>query len=988
MGSDSSVNKANGKSVAGVKESVDFLKRLWIYSSLDARCFALVWICGEKLHYRHYCFDESVKSVKRESRNNVKVSDYPSLWGVLEVDLSKMLRSAAEKGCHVYFQVLPLVEKPERGRGSASNVKVGRWLWADLDFKETVERPELEGCREGEDYELECFYREGDKWIHVRRPKLSEVLAEVRETLGVEPTIVVDSGNGYHLYFELEDEVDASAIRPVEERLVDALGADKQSKDLARILRLPGSINPRNGRPVVVIRDTGIKFSLDELKARLESKPKPKAETREKTTTVERPTVSAGELRQLSDSDILEIKELLKPAYVPGKRQFIWLYLSGWFAKAGIDPISCIKVLLTLYNEAGDQDPLKTRLSAVVYSYKKAGIDVDKYAEEIEKLTGVRPYGLDKEIKEEEIKGKTGLQEILEEILSEEKALEILRRIEEKLGVASPFRDSVFAIMDYEKKIFAVANLRRMMVVRARLDEDRLIYKEIVFLGAPTYVEVIKSPLGDVTRYRVVWEVPTRGLRLEVGPCIIDDVLNRLRAEGLVLSKRYAEDTLNAVIEGYIRKGRAVVKAEIDRPGFYIVENRIVAVGYNVEEPTIEELREALQLLDELVRVHFIKIRDKFIFAVKWGTVSAFNYARKQLGVYPPIPDLALEGARNTAKTTSGEIACGYLWGLDPIRDKVSISGGEANTEYRFGRIVDRWTFGTVINECNSIFLKPELINLMKAKVESLVVRGRYEGGRYREYLALSPIIYTLNPTPRIDFVMLELAPKTVIVLEFTSAEVLTPEEIEKFNSEVRPKLKKLGAIGRWIASYVMKRGPEILKMDWLDLAEHLLAEAYRAAGMEPPEWIKTRVEVRDYRETLEDKRLSIIEELREYINNAYSKHISKLIVESSNGIVEVVQPDRATFRQKLETVLRTGLIPWAIVKDSTVYITTGVLREIRRAQVANLRDLAEILGVADRYIPRKSVKLGREVKNISVIELAIDELAELLSPEPEEKES
>jgi len=57
MDSDGSVNKYTGKSIARVSESVDFLKRIWIYSSLDARCFAVVWICGEKLQYRHYCFD-------------------------------------------------------------------------------------------------------------------------------------------------------------------------------------------------------------------------------------------------------------------------------------------------------------------------------------------------------------------------------------------------------------------------------------------------------------------------------------------------------------------------------------------------------------------------------------------------------------------------------------------------------------------------------------------------------------------------------------------------------------------------------------------------------------------------------------------------------------------------------------------------------------------------------------------------------------------
>jgi len=969
------------KKLSYTKDSIEFLKRLWTYASLDARCFALVWICGEVLIYRHYCLDESIGKVKKESENYYRVPNYPELWALLDKHLQKLLNETAKKGCHLYFQILPLSERPEKGRGSATNVKVARWLWADLDFKETVEKPEFEGCREGEDFELECYYREGGKWIHVRRPRLSEVLAKVREILGSEPTIVVDSGNGYHLYFELEDEVEASAIRPVEERLVDTLGADKQSKDIARILRLPGSINPRNGRPVVVIRDTGIRFSLDELRARLEPKREARAAEKpvEKYSEIEKPVILLeGELRALSDSDILEIKEMLKPAYVQGKRQYIWLYLSGWFAKARIDPISCIKVLLTLYKETGDQDSLKMRLAAVVYSYKKAGIDIDKYAEDIEKLTGVRPYGLDKEISEEAIKGKTGLQEILEEVLPEEQALEVIRRIEEKLGVASPFRDSIFALMDFEKKIFAVANLRKYVVVRARLDGNRLTYKDIVFIGAPTYVEVIKSPLGDITKYRVVWEIPTRNMRIELGPSTIDDILGRLRVEGLVLSRRYAEDVLNAIIEGFVRKGRAVLKLEIDKPGFYILDSKVAAVKYPVEKPSPEELREALLLLNELVENHYSKVKPKFVMVVKWGLTAPFAYARKQLKVYPPIPDLCLYGARNTAKTTQAEIACAYIWGLDPAKDKVSISVGEANTEYRFGRIVDRWTFGTVINEANSIFYKPELINLMKAKVDSTIVRGRYEYSGYREYLALSPIAYTMNPTPRVDFLSLDLVPKTLILLEYTSAEVLTPEEMEKFNREVKPRLAKLGAIGRWVAAYIIERGPEILKMDWLDLAEHLLAEMYKSVGLEPPEWVKLRAETKDYSETLEDKRLKVIDEIRDYINDQYSKHISKTV-----AIVDGSQAATIGFRHKLEALLQEGLISWAILKNGMVYITTEILRYIKSVPVANLRDLAEILGVPDRYLSKKSIKLGKETKNISVIELSLDELAELLSPEP-----
>ncbi|MEM1831299.1 MAG: hypothetical protein QXJ97_07210 [Desulfurococcaceae archaeon] len=80
-------------------------------------------------------------------------------------------------------------------------MRIGRWLWIDLDYKEPVDEPSFEGCKELEDHALECYYQEGDKWIHVKRPPLSQVLEDVKNKLGLEPYYVVDSGAGYHLYF-------------------------------------------------------------------------------------------------------------------------------------------------------------------------------------------------------------------------------------------------------------------------------------------------------------------------------------------------------------------------------------------------------------------------------------------------------------------------------------------------------------------------------------------------------------------------------------------------------------------------------------------------------------------------------------------------------------------------------------------------------------------------------------------------------------------
>ncbi|MEM4535574.1 MAG: hypothetical protein QW764_05995, partial [Desulfurococcaceae archaeon] len=559
--------------IKGIKPelAVEFLEQVWLYTSTSADCYAIV-VMNEGIEYKHFCLSE--------------YQDYGKLLRAVRRYLSGI-----EAGKHVYYQVLPLAVKP-KGRGSEKDVRIGRWLWVDLDYKETVDKASFEGCKELEDYALECYYEDSGKIIHVSRPPLSEVLNQVRDKLGLEPYYVVDSGAGYHLYFKLSYEVDASVLKRIESWLVDKLGGDPQAKDLARILRLPGSVNPRVGRLVQVVYWGSQEVDPEKLLERVES------EKLEAPRVKPKPTA----LRELSDSEILRIVDLLKDAYKPGYRQFLVLYLSGWLAKARVSPLSAVKIVQHLRESTGDTDSPKTRLSAVVYSYKKAGINVDEYASEIESIAGVKPYGLEREIQEEKVKGVTGLQEILESTLGEDKALAVIHELSEILQTLSPFKDSVVELLDYEKQLYAVANLRKLVIVRAKRDpkSNSLLYRERVAVVCPTRVVVYSNPIGGVTKYEVVFEGATLQRPLVVGPALLDEIADRLSIEGLVYHRKLIYDTLSAIIQAFIRKNKAEVKTEIESPGFYLVDNRIITVKYNVESVDTERLKQALQLLNEL----------------------------------------------------------------------------------------------------------------------------------------------------------------------------------------------------------------------------------------------------------------------------------------------------------------------------------------------------------------------------------------------------
>ena len=65
------------------------------------------------------------------------------------------------------------------------------------------------------------------------------------KTLQIKPTIVVKSGHGLHVYFCLKKptEIDPRSARAMLRALAELTGGDLQSAEIARLLRLPNTVN-------------------------------------------------------------------------------------------------------------------------------------------------------------------------------------------------------------------------------------------------------------------------------------------------------------------------------------------------------------------------------------------------------------------------------------------------------------------------------------------------------------------------------------------------------------------------------------------------------------------------------------------------------------------------------------------------------------------------------------------------------------------------
>jgi AAA domain len=145
-----------------------------------------------------------------------------------EVQLQHFISQYNREGWALYRAVAILRDGSRRNQ---QNVVATRWIWAEVDFKD-------------------------------HRDIAPEEIRRRLETIPLRPTLIIFSGHGYHLYWQLKEEEDA-APGEGQQRVTEALrlacnyvGGDSAVAETARLMRLPGSHNTRvPGEKIEVVFD-------------------------------------------------------------------------------------------------------------------------------------------------------------------------------------------------------------------------------------------------------------------------------------------------------------------------------------------------------------------------------------------------------------------------------------------------------------------------------------------------------------------------------------------------------------------------------------------------------------------------------------------------------------------------------------------------------------------------------------------------------------
>lgn len=126
-------------------------------------------------------------------------------------------------------------------------------------------------------FQMTSFFVDLDYYkIPKYKNKSSEQMIEIMRKKGLfknlEPSFFVDSGNGMYIYYLLEDTLNGQlnnlryVWKRTEETLIkrfEEFGADSQASDIARVTRVPGSINGKTGKMARIIYNTNKKYNYN-----------------------------------------------------------------------------------------------------------------------------------------------------------------------------------------------------------------------------------------------------------------------------------------------------------------------------------------------------------------------------------------------------------------------------------------------------------------------------------------------------------------------------------------------------------------------------------------------------------------------------------------------------------------------------------------------------------------------------------------------------
>lgn len=229
-------------------------------------------------------------------------------------------------------------------RGTEANAQTSWCVWAEFDFAE-----------------------QGHKGKTIPEAEARAAL----KNFAFKPSIIVRSGGGIQVYWLLKEAAEGKDIwrvKAVNKALVQKFGADPQSVDLARILRIPWSYNLKYSPPRLVEISwwkPELRYTLDDFEDLLVVEPILPATAPVPEAVQQRSAPAAV----LSEEEVAELAMALSNLWREGYRHESEQHVGGMFAWAGISEASAKAIIEAASNAVGGET--SSRVKGVAGTYRR-----------------------------------------------------------------------------------------------------------------------------------------------------------------------------------------------------------------------------------------------------------------------------------------------------------------------------------------------------------------------------------------------------------------------------------------------------------------------------------------------------------------------------------------------------------------------------------------------------------------------------------------
>ena len=540
--------------------------------------------------------------------------------------------------------------------------------------------------------------------------------------------------------------------------------------------------------------------------------------------------------------------------------------------------------------------------------------------------------------------------------------------------------------IDNDTNILINFNVKKIYHEKVSKNKDAPNKLTPVIEAVPQKLEVIDTLLLDQPRtFKIWWESKvTDRIFVTSGEgtgATISEIEQYLINAGFSHSPRLVSGALSCTINSLISKGLAIIKQDIDNPGFYydVNEDKAIIVKKDFSKPTPSEIKACIKTLKQLT-LFFSDNLETLSTVLKWGIMSEFSYAIKQGGKW--MPWMYLKGSAGSGKTTLAKIIL-YLYGVPTPENNVG--GSSADTVARLGAILSQSCDPRIVNEPASVFNRQSTNEMVKVCVESTTARRKFRGAYYGGIPAFAPILFTANQYLPEDDALI----RRLYVLSFSYSQRKTDHDKKMFedafhiDTPSNSPLINLQYLGKFALRHLLA-DPSKLLNDWKETADEIINEFFSEVGEEVPRWLTTWSES----ESLDDFDDSQREDLRTFFINEFNNARKRVTIENEMGMVSdgKVYIDTASTKDDFSNInwgiVNNRMLTWAIPhvsRNNTKYIcmTQGLRKAIGNTLdfCSDLKSIGELLGWEYK---NNKFSNGKQMK---VIKVKFDEFMEFMYP-------